>query len=117
MLSSEGSVGIVAAGGSRGFAFDPKPADGVTPLLEYTDDMGGVGAVFGDGRLAVDVTFADEFVIEPAVCVGGCGGGTDGTDGDEIIDALSPLKNNSRFAWICAESKGYSCKSAYVTNA
>jgi hypothetical protein len=38
-----------------------------------------------------------------AVCVGGCGGGTDGTDGVEIIPVLSPLKNNSRFAWICTK--------------
>lgn len=34
MLSSEASFGIVAADGSRGFAFDPRPTEGVTALLE-----------------------------------------------------------------------------------
>lgn len=103
MLSSEASFGVVTADGSRDFAFDPRPTEGATALLEYPDetDEGGVGAMFGDVRLPTVVKFADdEFVVELGACDGGCGGGTDGTDGDEIIDAPSPLKNSSRFAWI-----------------
>lgn len=104
LLSSEASFGIVAADGSRGFAFDPRPTEDVTAQLEYPEDAdeGGAGAVFGDVRLLAVVKLADEdeFVAELGVCDGGCGGGTDGTDGDEIIDEPSPLKNNSRFVWI-----------------
>lgn len=58
--------------------------------------------MFGDVRLPAVLKLADddEFVDEFGACDGGCGGGTDGTDGDEISDEPSPLKNNSRFAWI-----------------
>lgn len=105
LLSSEASFGIVAADGSRGFALDPRPTEGAAVLLGYPDetDEGGAGAVFGEVRLLAVVKLAaddDEFVAELGACDGGCGGGTDGTDGDEIIDAPSPLKNSSRFAWI-----------------
>lgn len=107
LLSSDASfVGIVAADGSRGFAFAPSTPDDGATALEY-----GGGCVFGDVRPPTPTVAAftfpddDEFVTELGACVGGCGGGTDGTDGDEIIDVLSLLKNNSRFAWICAEKE------------
>lgn len=86
-------------GGNRGFEVG---ADDVT--LVYTVEEVG-GAVLGEASVVVvvvvvDDVLVDDVLIDVGACDGGCGGGTDGTDGDDIIPALSPLKNSSRFACI-----------------
>lgn len=87
-------------GGNRGLEAG---ADDAT--LVYTVEEAG-GAVLGEASVVtvvvvVDDVLVDDVLIDDGACDGGCGGGTDGTDGDDIIPALSPLKNSSRFACIC----------------
>lgn len=59
------------------------------------------------------VVVVDEVLTDDGACDGGWGGGTDGTDGDDISPALSPLKNSSRFVDIC---KQRSLVNVYVPN-
>lgn len=68
----------------------------VDPVVE------GGGTVFGEARVVVVVVVVVELVLTAeGACVGGWGGETVGTDGDDIIPELSPLKNSSRF--VCIE--------------
>ena len=87
-------------GGNRGLELG---ADDVT--LVYTVEEAGGGTVLGEASVVIVVVVVDDVLVDDALiddgaCDGGCGGGTDGTDGDDIIPALSPLKNSSRFACI-----------------
>lgn len=72
----------------------------VDVTLVYTVEEAG-GAVLGEARVVVVVVVVDDVLTDGGTCDGGWGGGTDGTDGDDIIPVLSPLKNSSRFACIC----------------